>query len=56
MNNLAQEAILAISALAEVCGEFYRQLLNQGFSQAEALSLTSEYVKAAVTPRPKTDS
>lgn len=56
MNNPAQEAILAIGALAEVCGEFYRQLIRQGFSQADALSLTSEYVRAIITPRPKTDS
>ena len=53
MNNPTQEAILAIGALAEVCG---RQLVKQGFSQAEALSLTSDYLRATITPRPKTDT
>lgn len=56
MNNPAQEAILAIGALAEVCGEFYRQLMKQGFSKTEALSLTSDYLRATITPRPKTDT
>lgn len=56
MNNQAQEAILAIGALAEVCGEFYRQLMRQGFSRTKALQLTSDYLRATITPRPKTDT
>lgn len=56
MNNQANEAILAIGATAELCGEFYRQLMKQGFSKAEALQLTSDYLRATITPRPKTDT
>lgn len=56
MNNQAKDAIVVIGALAELCGEFYRQLMRQGFSQAEALQLTSDYLRTTITPRPKTDT
>lgn len=50
MNEETKMAILAMGALAEMCGELKRQLINNGFTQREALVLVSQYVTATVTP------
>lgn len=52
MNDEARQAILAMGALAELCGELKRQLIKNGFTQKEALELVCQYVTATVTPRP----
>lgn len=44
-------AILAMGAIAEMCGELKRQLIKNGFTQREALELVGRYITATVTPR-----
>lgn len=36
----------AVGAMSEMLKVFYDNLIKQGFSQKEALSLTSDYMKA----------
>ena len=51
MNEEARQAIIAMGALAELCGELKRQLIKNGFTQREALELVGRYITATITPR-----
>jgi hypothetical protein len=50
MKEEARLAIVAMGALAELCGELKRQLIKNGFTQKEALELVARYITATVTP------
>lgn len=45
--------INAIGALAEMSSFFMKQLLKQGFTRKEALSLTQAFIMATCTPKNK---
>ena len=50
MNEEARQAILAIGALAEMCGELKRRLIKNGFTEKQALDLVGKYLTATTTP------
>ena len=50
MNENVRQAILALGALAEMCGELKRQLIKNGFTRKEANLLVSCYLVATVKP------
>lgn len=50
MNEKVKQAVLAMGALAEMCGELKRQLIKNGFTRKEANQLVSCYLVATVTP------
>ena len=52
MNKHANDFVTAVGALAEGCGLFMVELLNQGFSRKEALSLTEAFVKSTLQSKP----
>ena len=47
--------VLALGATAEMCGELKRQLLKNGFTEAEALYLVEAFMTAVLSPRNKED-
>jgi hypothetical protein len=51
MNEEAKQAVIAMGAIAELCGELKRQLIRNGFTQREALELVGRYITAISTPR-----
>jgi hypothetical protein len=51
MTEEAKLAIIAMGAMAEMCGELKHQLIKNGFTQKEALELVGRYLTATVTPR-----
>lgn len=57
MNDKASELIISIGALAEMSGEFMKQLLKQCFSREEALALVRTFIHATLTkPNNKEDN
>jgi hypothetical protein len=50
MNEEAKMAVLAIGALAEMCGHLKQQLMKNGFNEKQALDLVGKYLTATVTP------
>lgn len=50
MNEETRNAILAIGALAEMCGELKRRLIKNGFTEKQALDLVGKYLTAVSTP------
>lgn len=56
MDNSAKNAILAIGALAELCGELKRRLLENGFSESEALFLVEKFLIATTRNEQKEDN
>lgn len=50
MKNDVNELLTAVGALAETCGYFKSQLLNNGFSEKEALVLVSRYLAETINP------
>lgn len=49
MNEETRQAILAIGALAEICGELKRRLIKNGFTEKQALDLVGKYLTATLT-------
>lgn len=49
MNEKAKGVVTAIGALAEICGELKRRLIQNGLTEAEALYLVEKYMIATVT-------
>lgn len=50
MREDVRELIMAIGAVAEMCGELYRQLIKNGFTEAQALYMTRDYLVTTLTP------
>lgn len=50
MNEQAKQAVVAMGALAELCAEFYRQLIRNGFTERQAIDLVGRYLVATITP------
>lgn len=50
MNEQARQAILALGALAEMCAEFKRRLISNGFTEKQALDLVGKWLVATSTP------
>ena len=50
MNDKTKEVITAIGAIAELCGELKRRLIQNGFTEREALDLVGRYLTATITP------
>jgi hypothetical protein len=51
MNEEARDFITAMGAMAEGCGLFLKELLKQGFSRKEALTLVTAFVTATIQPK-----
>ena len=49
MNEDAKQLILAIGALAEICAELKRRLVENGFTEKQALDLVGKYLTATLT-------
>ena len=56
MNEQVRDALVALGAMAEMCHEFTRQLVLQGYSRKEAMELTKTYLTAITTPQHKEDN
>lgn len=58
-NNTAKEkmeaALTGLGALAETLRFFYGELLNNGFSEQQAMQMCQCYLKAIATPKNKVD-
>lgn len=50
MNEQAKQAVLAIGALAELCAELKRQLIQNGFTEKQAFDLVGKWLVATSTP------
>ena len=50
MNEQAKQAVLAMGALAELCAEFKRQLIKNGFTEKQALDFVGKWLVATSTP------
>ena len=42
--------VVAIRALGESCGLFYKELINQGFTKEQSMKLVEAYVIANIQP------
>lgn len=49
MNEETKQLLLAIGALAEVCAELKRRLIENGFTEKQALDLVGKYLTATLT-------
>ena len=49
MNEQAKQAVLAMGALAELCAEFKKQLIRNGFTEKQALDLVGKWLVATST-------
>lgn len=50
MNEETKSVVTAIGALAEMCGLLKKQLIKNGFTEKQAMSLIGKYLSATVTP------
>lgn len=50
MNDATKQAVLAMGALAELCAELKRRLIENGFTEKQALDLVGKYLVATITP------
>lgn len=50
MSDDAKNIITAIGAIAELCGELKRRLIQNGFTEREALDLVGRYLTATIRP------
>ena len=48
MNEATNDFVVAIHALGESCGLFYKELLNQGFTVEEAMRLVQTYLTSTI--------
>lgn len=53
MNSEVKKLLDSIGALAELCGEFKRSLIANGFTGAEAMPLVQTLVMTTLAPKPK---
>ena len=51
MNDNVKELITGLGAIAEVCGELYRQFVRNGFTEVQAMQLVERYLTVIVTPK-----
>lgn len=49
MNEKAKQSVVAVGALAELCGELMRRLIQNGLKPHEALDLTGKFLVATIT-------
>lgn len=54
-NDKISELITAIDVIAECTREMYKQLIHQGFSDAQALQLTRTWMATTFKPKPYHD-
>lgn len=52
MNEQARQSVVAVGALAELCGELMRRLIQNGLKPHEALDLTGKFLVATITQQP----
>jgi hypothetical protein len=51
MNDKVNDLITGLGAIAEVCGELYRQFIRNGFTEVQSMQLVERYLTVIVTPR-----
>ena len=56
MSNGTPSVFDALGACAEMCGILMQQLVKQGFSRGEALSLTKVYLHTITKPKSKEEN
>lgn len=49
--NEVEKTVATLGAIAEICGIFYKNLLKQGLTKAQALQLTQTYMAITLTPK-----
>ena len=55
-NNKIEELISAVGGVAEMCKVFYNSCKSQGFTDAQAMLLTSQIPRALFTPKSEGDA
>lgn len=48
---MLDDVLTALGATAEMCRLFYKNLIEQGFTQKDALELTKEFIRTTLTPK-----